>query len=64
MYVTITVILYVVFALLVGLCGTQRRMGFLGAFLLSLLITPVLVLLLLILTAPSQRAERDRPQSN
>jgi hypothetical protein len=64
MYVTITVILYVVFALLVGLCGTQRRMGFLGAFLLSLLITPVLVLLLLILTAPSHRAERDRPQSN
>jgi hypothetical protein len=39
-------------------------MGFFGTFLLSLVITPVLVLLLLILTGPS-RAERDRsPQSN
>jgi hypothetical protein len=39
-------------------------MGFFGTFLLSLFLTPVLVLLLLILTGPS-RAERDRnPQSN
>ena len=47
-----------------GLCGSHRRMGFFGTFLLSLVLTPVLVLLLLILTGPS-RAERDRsPQSN
>jgi hypothetical protein len=39
-------------------------MGFFGTFLLSLVLTPVIVLLLLILTGPS-RAERDRyPQSN
>jgi hypothetical protein len=39
-------------------------MGFIGTFLLSLVITPLLVLLLLILTRLS-RAERDRsPQSN
>jgi hypothetical protein len=40
-------------------------MGFFGTFLLSLVITPVVVLLLLILTAPSRRDERDRrPQGN
>jgi hypothetical protein len=65
MYLTIAIILYLAFCVLAGLCGTHRRMGFLGAFLLSLVITPVLSLLLLILTAPSHRAERDRrPQSN
>jgi uncharacterized membrane protein len=56
--------LYVIFCLLAGLAGSHRRMGFFGTFLLSLVFTPVLVLLLLILTGPS-RAERDRsPQSN
>ena len=60
----IAVVLYVIFCLLAGLAGSQRRMGFFGTFLRSLVITPVLVLLLLILTRPS-RAERDRsPQSN
>ena len=52
------------FCLLAGLCGSQRRMGFFGTFFLSVVVTPVVVLLILILTAPS-RAERDRPtQSN
>jgi uncharacterized membrane protein len=40
-------------------------MGFFGTFLISLVVTPVVVLLVLILTAPSHRVERDRgPQSN
>jgi hypothetical protein len=61
---TIAIILYVLFCVLAGFCGSHRRMGFFGTFLLSLFLTPVLVLLLLILTGPS-RAERDRnPQSN
>ena len=65
MFVTIAIILYVAFCLLAGLCGSHRRMGFLGTFLLSLVVTPVLVLILLILTAPSNRAERDRrPQGS
>jgi uncharacterized membrane protein len=43
----------------------HRRMGFFGTFLLSLVVTPVVVLLVLVLTAPSDRVERDRrPQSN
>jgi hypothetical protein len=62
--VAIAVVLYVIFCLLAGLAGSQRRMGFFGTFLLSLVITPLLVLLLLILTRPS-RGERNRsPQSN
>ena len=51
---------YVVFAILVGLCGSQRRMGFTGTFLLSLAITPVLGLLMLLITGPSRRAEMTR----
>jgi hypothetical protein len=46
------------------MCGTNRRMGFLGTFLMSLIITPVIVVLVLILTAPATRDEKDRPQSN
>ena len=62
---SIAIILYVVFCILAGLCGSHRRMGFFGTFLFSLLITPVVVLLVLILTGPSRRDERDRhPQSN
>jgi hypothetical protein len=51
---------YLVFALLVGLCGSQRRLGFTGTFLLSLLITPVLALVVLLVTGPSRRAEMAR----
>jgi len=52
------IIVYVLFCLLVGLCGTQRRLGFLGTFILSILVTPVAMLILLMLTAPSQSVER------
>ncbi len=61
----LAVIIYLVFCLLAGLCGIHRRMGFFGTFLISLVVTPVVVLLVLILTAPSPRVERDRgPQSS
>jgi hypothetical protein len=59
---SIAVILYVVFAILVGLCGSQRRMGFIGTFIVSLLFTPVIVLIVLLLTGPSQRAIVQRRQ--
>lgn len=61
---SIAIVLYLIFCVLAGLCGTHRRMGFFGTFLLSLIVTPVVVLLVLILTAPSRRDEEDRPQSN
>ena len=35
---------YLVFAILIGLCGSQRRMGFTGTFLLSVALTPVIAL--------------------
>jgi hypothetical protein len=56
------VIIYVVFCLLVALCGTQRRLGFFGTFILSVLFTPVVMLLMLILTAPAHRTDRRRTQ--
>jgi hypothetical protein len=58
---TVFIILYVVFSLLVGLCGIPRRIGFFATFLLSILFTPVLVLLVLMVTAPSRGYERDVP---
>lgn len=51
---------YIVFALLVGLCGSQRRMGFTGTFLLSLVVTPAIALVVLLITGPSRRAEMAR----
>lgn len=52
---------YLVFSILVGLCGSQRRMGFTGTFLLSLLVTPIVALIVLLITGPSRRAaELDR----
>jgi NADH:ubiquinone oxidoreductase subunit 6 (subunit J) len=51
---------YLMFCILVGLCGSQRRMGFTGTFLLSVVITPVIALLLILITGPSRRAELAR----
>jgi len=59
------VIAYVAFCLLVAACGTQRRMGFFGTFIMSLFITPIVMIIVLKLTAPSERVEwRHRPQSD
>ena len=58
-------IAYLLFSILVGLCGSQRRMGFTGTFLLSLVITPVLALLILLVTGPSRRVQLERrPRSH
>jgi hypothetical protein len=51
---------YLVFCILVGLCGSQRRMGFTGTFLLSLVATPLIALIVLLITGPSRRAEIAR----
>ena len=55
------VFLYVVFCILVGICGSQRRMGFTGTFIFSLLVTPVVVLIVLLMTGPAQRLEKLKP---
>lgn len=55
-------IIYIVFCLLTGLCGVDRRMGFFGTFLLALVTTPLVVLPLLLITGPSRHAAwRRRP---
>lgn len=51
--------LYIIFCLLTGLCGINRRMGFLGTFLISVLVTPLPVLIVLLLTGSSHRHLSD-----
>ena len=51
---------YLVFSILVGLCGSQRRLGFTGTFLLSLVITPILALVVILITGPSRRVQLER----
>ncbi|MEJ2376072.1 MAG: hypothetical protein P8Y53_01850 [Pseudolabrys sp.] len=53
-------IIYVIFCILTGLCGIDRRMGFLGTFLLALVTTPLIVLPLLLITGPNRRFEWRR----
>ena len=50
------VVAYLLLSLLVALCGRHRRSGFVGAFFMALLITPILAFLVLYLTAPSPSA--------
>lgn len=57
----LAVIVYLVFCFLTAACGIERRMGFWGTFIISLFITPVVMLLVLLLTAPTERAESQRP---
>jgi ABC-type multidrug transport system permease subunit len=54
---------YLVFSILVGLCGSQRRLGFTGTFLLSLVITPILALIVILITGPSRRVQLERRRS-
>jgi hypothetical protein len=37
-------IVYIILCLLTGLCGSQRRMGFFGTFILAIITTPLVVL--------------------
>lgn len=53
-------IAYIIFCVLTGLCGIDRRMGFFGTFFLALVTTPLVVLPVLLITGPSRRAERHR----
>jgi hypothetical protein len=65
MAITIGVLVYLAFCLLTGLCGSKRRIGFLGTFIISLFITPVVMLIVLLMTGPSREIEWPRrPQSD
>jgi hypothetical protein len=54
------VLLWIVTSMLVGYLGRHRRIGFLGFFLASLIFTPVLTFLILILSAPKKEQPRSR----
>jgi hypothetical protein len=56
----IEAVVYIIFCVLTGLCGFDRRMGFFGTFVLALVITPLIMLPLLLLTGPSRRVEWRR----
>lgn len=57
MVIGLAIFIYVVFCILTGLCGSKRRLGFVGTFIFSLLLTPLIMLPILILTGPSNRVE-------
>ncbi len=45
---------------LTGFCGRDRRIGFFGTFIIAVITTPLVVLPVLLLTAPSRQVERRR----
>jgi hypothetical protein len=53
-------IIYIIFCVLTGLCGSDRRLGFFVTFLLALVTTPLVVLPVLLLTGPNRRVEWRR----
>jgi len=53
-------LIYIVLCVLTGMCGSQRRMGFLGTFVLALVTTPLVVLPILLITGPSRRWQRGQ----
>jgi len=53
----IVFLVYCLFCLLVGLIGRRRRSGFVGTALISFVVTPLLMLVVLYLTAA---AKEDR----
>jgi hypothetical protein len=58
-------IIYIVLCVFTGFCGSHRRMGVFGTFLLALVLTPLVMLPVLLLTGPSRRIEwRRRSPSN
>jgi len=53
-------IVYIILCVVTGFCGSHRRMGVIGTFLLALVFTPLVMLPVLLLTGPSRRIEWRR----
>jgi hypothetical protein len=53
------VVAYVAICILTGIYGSWRRLGFFGTTAVAFIITPVLVLLILVLTAPRADPPED-----
>lgn len=56
---TILGAIYLLACLLVGLVGSRRSMGFFAAFFLSVVFTPIVVILVLQLTRTPDRQRRN-----
>jgi hypothetical protein len=56
-------LIYLGFCVVVGFLGRRRRIGMLGFFLASIVVTPLLVLLILVLTAPKRYADVEYRRS-
>ena len=54
---TVEAIVCIILCVLTGLCGSRRWAGFLGAFLIALITTPLVVLPVPILIGSSRRVE-------
>jgi len=52
--------IYIVFCLLTGLCGIDRRMGFFGTFFFAMIATPLVVLPVLFLTSHPNQVDWHR----
>lgn len=48
----IFIVLYVLLSLVVAVVGRSRMMGFFGSLLFSLVLTPIVMVVILLLTAP------------
>jgi hypothetical protein len=55
----VELVIYVALCAVTGLFGMERRMGFIGTFLLTLLTTPLIMIPVLLLTGRSARAQSD-----
>lgn len=51
----IAIAIYLVLCVVAGFFGRRRVLGALGFFLLSVIVTPLLTIIILILTAPRRR---------
>lgn len=47
---------WILLSVLVGFLGRHRRIGFVGFFLLALVFTPIVALLVLVVTAPKTKS--------
>ena len=56
--------LWLLACIIVGLVGRRRSMGFFGVFLLSLVLSPIVMILVLQLTRTPDRERRDRRPSS
>jgi len=58
----VELVIYVTFCAITALFGMDRRMGFIGTFVLTLVTTPLVMIPVLLLTGRSARARsNDRP---